>query len=117
MIKITRIGNLHSRISSSTKNLEEPKYGIPTLALGILNYFLVKHKFKKDVRRKFIEVIYDNNNGFDFGQGEYFDVMELTEVGAVGEPVIGNFSGTVTNYAVNPPAAIEVTGEFNIIRQ
>lgn len=59
----------------------------------------------------------DFTNGWDFGQGQSFDNFNISQYGAVGEEIIGTFGGTLTNYAVQPPATVTVTGSFNIIRQ
>jgi hypothetical protein len=61
--------------------------------------------------------IQDNENQWNFGQGQTFSSFEIAEFGAIGEPVIGTFSGTLTNFALQPPADVTVTGSFNITRQ
>ncbi len=60
--------------------------------------------------------INDPDNQWQFGQGENFSSFEITQYGNVGEPITGTFGGTLTNYAVQPPVTVTVTGDFNIIR-
>ena len=45
-----------------------------------------------------------------------FSTFTVTEYGNVGEPIIGTFSGVVTNYFDSPSVNVDVTGSFNIIR-
>ncbi len=65
----------------------------------------------------FIEVFSDFGNSWSFGQGETFDTFIIDEYGDVGDSIIGSFGGTLTNWAVQPAVQVDVTGEFNIIRQ
>lgn len=65
----------------------------------------------------FIEVIFVENNGWALNNQEGFDDFEVTAFGNVGEPIIGNFSGTLTNSFTQPATLVSVTGDFNIIRQ
>ncbi len=58
---------------------------------------------------------FDPANNWIF-EGQQFDNFEITEFGNTGEPIIGNFSGILTNYGVQPPADVTITGSFNIIR-
>lgn len=74
---------------------------------------------------------YDNDNGINaiiddthqwafgdwFGAQETFSSFNVSSYGAVGEPIIGTFGGTLTNYGVQPATTVTVTGSFNIIRQ
>ncbi len=62
----------------------------------------------------FIEVISDGNWSFS---GGFFDTFNVTEFGDIGEPIIGNFSGTLNNGATQPPVSSSVSGDFHIIRQ
>lgn len=64
-----------------------------------------------------LEFIQDNSNGWAIGGTDSFDNFEVTEYGNVGEPIIGNFSGTATNFATQPSVQVNVVGKFNIIRQ
>ncbi len=64
----------------------------------------------------YIEVFSDFTNNWAFGQGENFDTFTIDEYGDVGEPIIGSFEGTLTNWAVQPAVQVDVTGQFNIIR-
>ncbi len=56
------------------------------------------------------------NKGWVFESGS-FENFDVTAYGAVGEPVIGSFSGTMYNYAANPPGNVSVSGNFRIRRQ
>ena len=64
-----------------------------------------------------VETIMDGSRGWSIGSGELFSNFVITEFGDVGEPVIGSFSGTMTNYFTQPPVSVTLTGSFNIIRQ
>ncbi|MEO1262305.1 MAG: carboxypeptidase-like regulatory domain-containing protein [Bacteroidota bacterium] len=64
----------------------------------------------------FVEVISDSNNNFEF-QGGSFDSFIISEYGGFGQPIIGTFEWSTTNYGVQPPAAVTITGGFNVIRQ
>ncbi|MEO1262304.1 MAG: carboxypeptidase-like regulatory domain-containing protein [Bacteroidota bacterium] len=63
-----------------------------------------------------VELISDLNKNIDL-QGGSFDSFIISDYGAVGEPIIGTFEWSTTNNGVQPPAAVTVTGDFNIIRQ
>ncbi|MEM1320011.1 MAG: carboxypeptidase regulatory-like domain-containing protein [Bacteroidota bacterium] len=56
-------------------------------------------------------------NNWQFEEGNAFDSFEITSFGAVGEDVVGEFSGTLTNYAIQPAATVSVTGAFRLKRQ
>jgi hypothetical protein len=64
----------------------------------------------------FIEYIYDSDIGWSFFNNVFFDYFEVTSYGAIGEPVTGNFSGTLINGASQPPVEVFVTGDFSAIR-
>ena len=63
-----------------------------------------------------VEIISDQDNNLSFQSGS-FDSFIISEYGAFGEPIIGTFEWSTTNYGVQPPAPVTVTGNFNIIRQ
>jgi hypothetical protein len=65
-----------------------------------------------------LEFIQDNWNNWVLSPStNSFDTFEVTEFGNVGEPIIGAFSGTAINFAVQPSVQVNITGNFNIIRQ
>jgi hypothetical protein len=59
---------------------------------------------------------FDPVNNWIF-EGQQFDNFEITAFGNTGEPIIGTFSGSLTNYGVQPTASVTVSGDFNIIRE
>jgi len=66
----------------------------------------------------YFEIIDDPSNNWTFQSsgGSAFDNCEITAYGNTGEPIIGTFSGLLTNIGVQPPETVMVTGDFNIIR-
>lgn len=59
--------------------------------------------------------IYDGVNQWNISGT--FPSFEVTEYGNTGEPIIGTFSGTMTNFWVQQsPQTVTVTGDFNVIR-
>lgn len=58
---------------------------------------------------------YDPVNSWTF-EGQQFDNFEITSFGNTGEPIIGNFSGTMLNYSTQPAQNVMITGNFNVIR-
>ena len=62
----------------------------------------------------FIEIIFDSILGWSL-QGS-FDSFNVTQYGDIGEPVIGNFSGTLTNFTASSSEEVSVSGNFSITR-
>jgi hypothetical protein len=67
-----------------------------------------------DAPDNFIEVIFDENNNWDFGQGVGFETFNVTEYGGSGEKIVGEMSGTFENFGVTPNVTVTVTGSFSI---
>ncbi len=65
----------------------------------------------------YVEIFADAANEIYFGQGENFSSFIIDTYGNVGELVEGTFGGTMTNFGVNPPMQVTVTGDFSITRQ
>jgi hypothetical protein len=59
--------------------------------------------------------ITDESRGWNLSGN--FENFEVTAFGTFGEPVIGTFSGTLTNNLVQPPEQVSVSGDFNLKRQ
>lgn len=62
-----------------------------------------------------IYTIYDAVKNWDLGN-QSFPNLEITSYGNTGEPIIGNFSGTIINNWQQNPQPVTVSGNFNIIR-
>jgi hypothetical protein len=67
-----------------------------------------------DAPDNFIEVIFDENNNWDFGQGVGFETFNVTEYGGSGEKIVGEMSGKFENFGVTPNVTVTVTGSFSI---
>jgi len=65
----------------------------------------------------YLEIFNDPNNNLMFGQGENFSQFNISEYGNFSEPVIGTFGGTLTNWGVQPPVQVTVSGQFNLLLQ
>jgi len=59
--------------------------------------------------------ITDQSQGWNLSGN--FENFEVTAFGTFGEPVIGTFSGTLTNNLAQPPEQVSVSGDFNLKRQ
>jgi len=60
-----------------------------------------------------IQLFSDEANAWNL-QG-FLENFEVSSFGTSGEPVIGTFSGTLTNTLTMPPEEVDVSGDFNII--